>query len=224
MVKKLQGEDLRTRRQVKDDSGEERDLSLYYAGFNARLFATAIDLVVLFPILMLIAELFPVTTFFNELNHLYVTGQITQEEFAQRFYEMGGSGAAIKASFFSLNSIIQFIIVTALFLLMWMKKYATPGKMLLGMRIVDEATLEHPTNRQLIIRYFAYTVSILPLFVGMIWVAFDKQKQGFHDKLSHTLVLFTEPHDEEWKEKRFRRQTKIALVLLLVIIILWTIR
>lgn len=203
---------------------EKRDLSLYYAGFNARLFATAIDLVVLFPILMLIAELFPVTTFFNELNDLYVSGQITEEEFAQRFYQMGGSAAAIRDSFLSLNSILQFIIVTALFLLMWVKKYATPGKMLLGMKIVDEATLEHPTKRQLIIRYFAYTVSIAPLFLGMVWVAFDKQKQGFHDKLSKTLVLYTEPHDEAWKEKRFRRQTKVALALLLLIVIFWAIR
>lgn len=46
-----------------------------------------------------------------------------------------------------------------------------------------------PSTGQLIGRYLAYYVSILPLMIGIIWVAFDSRKQGFHDKLARTLVV-----------------------------------
>jgi len=32
-------------------------------------------------------------------------------------------------------------------------------------------------------------VSMIPLFLGMIWVAFDARKQGWHDKLAGTVVV-----------------------------------
>jgi uncharacterized RDD family membrane protein YckC len=38
-------------------------------------------------------------------------------------------------------------------------------------------------------RYFAYFLSTIPLGLGLIWVAFDKRKQGWHDKLAGTVVI-----------------------------------
>ena len=35
--------------------------------------------------------------------------------------------------------------------------------------------------------------SIVPLCLGLLWVAFDPRKQGFHDKLAHTLVIRRKP-------------------------------
>jgi uncharacterized RDD family membrane protein YckC len=32
-------------------------------------------------------------------------------------------------------------------------------------------------------------VSIIPFGLGLLWVAFDSRKQGWHDKLAHTLVV-----------------------------------
>lgn len=32
-----------------------------------------------------------------------------------------------------------------------------------------------PSDTQLIIRYFAYFISMIPLFLGFFWVAFDEQ-------------------------------------------------
>ena len=29
----------------------------------------------------------------------------------------------------------------------------------------------------------------IPLFMGLVWVAFDKRKQGWHDKLAGTVVV-----------------------------------
>lgn len=71
----------------------------------------------------------------------------------------------------------------------WIYRQATPGKMVIGARIVDERTGGHPTTGQLIGRYLAYYISIIPFCLGLLWVAFDPRKQGWHDKLAHTLVV-----------------------------------
>jgi len=74
--------------------------------------------------------------------------------------------------------------------LFWIARSATPGKMLIRAKIVDARTGGKPSTGQLIGRYFAYYVSMLPLFLGFIWIAFDKRKQGWHDKLARSVVVY----------------------------------
>jgi len=74
-------------------------------------------------------------------------------------------------------------------IMFWMYKQATPGKMALSIRIVDATTGSAPSAAQCAGRYLAYFVSITPLALGLIWVAFDKRKQGWHDKLAGTVVV-----------------------------------
>jgi uncharacterized RDD family membrane protein YckC len=71
----------------------------------------------------------------------------------------------------------------------WVYRSATPGKMLLKLKIVDADSGGKPTTGHLIGRYLGYYVSTLPLLLGLIWVAFDKRKQGWHDKLASTAVV-----------------------------------
>lgn len=73
-------------------------------------------------------------------------------------------------------------------ILFWVYKGATPGKMAVGARIVDARTGQRPSAAQLVGRYVAYFVSMLPLGLGFLWVSFDKRKQGWHDKLAGTVV------------------------------------
>jgi uncharacterized RDD family membrane protein YckC len=44
-----------------------------------------------------------------------------------------------------------------------------------------------------IARYAGYLVSIIPLFLGFIWIAFDARKQGWHDKIADTVVVKLPP-------------------------------
>lgn len=74
-------------------------------------------------------------------------------------------------------------------ILFWVYRQATPGKMAVGAKIVDAKTLGRPSTGQLIGRYLGYYVSIIPLFLGLIWVGIDAKKQGFHDKLAGTVVI-----------------------------------
>lgn len=71
----------------------------------------------------------------------------------------------------------------------WLTKQATPGKLAIGARIVDARTGAKPSVGQFILRYLGYFVSSLPLGLGFLWVAFDRRKQGWHDKIAGTVVV-----------------------------------
>jgi uncharacterized RDD family membrane protein YckC len=74
-------------------------------------------------------------------------------------------------------------------ILFWVYKQATPGKMAIGARVVDARTGEAASTGQYVGRYFAYFISALPLGLGVLWVAWDDRKQGWHDKLAGTVVV-----------------------------------
>ncbi len=71
----------------------------------------------------------------------------------------------------------------------WIKKSATPGKMLIKSKIVDASTGGQPSVSQWIIRYLGYIVSCVPLGLGLFAVGWDRRKQGWHDKMAGTLVV-----------------------------------
>lgn len=85
--------------------------------------------------------------------------------------------------------LINWVLPAVAVVLFWIYRQATPGKMAISARIVDARTGGRPSNAQLIGRYFAYYLSMLPFFLGFIWVAFDPRKQGWHDKLAGTVVV-----------------------------------
>ena len=85
--------------------------------------------------------------------------------------------------------LFNYILPAIVVIVFWIVKSATPGKILLELSIVDAETGGKPSNGQLIGRYFAYYISLLPLMLGFIWVGFDKRKQGWHDKLTGTVVV-----------------------------------
>lgn len=85
--------------------------------------------------------------------------------------------------------LLNYILPAIVVLIFWVYKSATPGKMATNLTIVDAKTGEKPSTAQFVGRYLAYYVSMLPLFVGIIWVGIDKRKQGWHDKLAGTVVI-----------------------------------
>ncbi|HMH19788.1 MAG TPA: RDD family protein [Burkholderiales bacterium] len=88
--------------------------------------------------------------------------------------------------------IVQGVLPALAAILFWHFRGATPGKMLLSAKIVDAGTLRAPSTGKLIGRYFAYIPSCI-FMLGFLWIAFDKRKQGWHDKLAGTVVI----HDED---------------------------
>jgi len=73
----------------------------------------------------------------------------------------------------------------------------TPGKMLLGLQVVNEDGTP-VTFGIAFLRSVGYLVSSL-LFTfpaGFIWAAFDKRKQGWHDKIAGTVVIIREEQNQ----------------------------
>lgn len=133
---------------------------IQYAGFWARTMATVID-------------------------NIWLYGLVYGALWFLAGPEIFSQDADYTMTRFSLEWVAPLVVV----MVFWIVKSATPGKMVFKMRIVDAQTLQPTTPLRLIVRYLAYFVSILPLGLGLIWVAWDKKKQGWHDKIAGTVVV-----------------------------------
>ncbi len=133
-----------------------------YVGFWRRLLAFVIDDVILLLVLLLVAVPF----------------------YGPEYFQLSRQGKTV-----AFDAVFQVVLPAIAAILFWRFRGATPGKMLVSAKIVDAKTFGPPSTGQLIGRFFAYLVSILPLFLGFLWIAFDKRKQGFHDKLAGTVVI-----------------------------------
>jgi uncharacterized RDD family membrane protein YckC len=67
-------------------------------------------------------------------------------------------------------------------------KGQTIGMQLLHMKVVrTDGSLLTPSRA--IIRFLGMIVAAIPFDIGLIWAAFDGQKQGWHDKIAGTYVI-----------------------------------
>ncbi len=73
--------------------------------------------------------------------------------------------------------------------LIWTARDRTLGKMAISAVVLDERTSAPPTTFQHIGRYFGYFLAAIPFGLGLLWIAFDPRKQGWHDKLAGTIVV-----------------------------------
>lgn len=155
-----------------------------YASFQLRLLASIIDT---FLSSFLLIPLFNVfNTFFGfsvstEANYLRMRSMLEHNDLATVFQQQLLSNLT--------PLLFQTFIISVVIIVFWFYRSATPGKMILSMKIVDAKTLQKPSNLQLIARYFGYLLSVLPLCLGFMWIYFDKKKQGFHDKIAGTVVI-----------------------------------
>jgi|SRR5579875_423413 len=68
------------------------------------------------------------------------------------------------------------------------QKGATPGKMVMGMKVVTATGARLSVGRA-VARYFASVLSGLTLFIGYLIAAFDVQKRTLHDHICSTRVI-----------------------------------
>jgi uncharacterized RDD family membrane protein YckC len=90
----------------------------------------------------------------------------------------------------ALSGLGVLLFVPLYFIVFWSLAGATPGKRLLGLRIVHAGQPRIAWPRALW-RYIGYFLSALPLFLGYFWVMRDRQRQAWHDKLADTHVVYT---------------------------------
>jgi uncharacterized RDD family membrane protein YckC len=71
----------------------------------------------------------------------------------------------------------------------WVLLGQTPGKMLMGVRI-SQVSGQPLTIRRALLRYLGYLLSAVPFGLGFLWVLMDDRRQGWHDKLAGTYVVY----------------------------------
>jgi uncharacterized RDD family membrane protein YckC len=145
-----------------------------YVGFWARVFASLVDTVLLGMIV------WPLLT--------VIYGS---EYWAPLEAALGGSLDALAPTpdRGPADFIVSWVLPAVAIVAFWIARQATPGKMLIGAKIVDAETGAPLTRGQAIGRYLAYYVSMFGLFLGFFWVGWDPRKQGWHDKLAGTVVI-----------------------------------
>ena len=87
------------------------------------------------------------------------------------------------------DNVMQTLILSLYFGVCWHVWSATPGKMLLRMKIVDAETGAPMSDRQIMIRLAGYGVSAFFAMIGFFWIHIDKRRQGWHDKMAGTVVV-----------------------------------
>jgi len=86
------------------------------------------------------------------------------------------------------TSLLVFLIVLCYFTLFVGAQGQTPGKMLLGLKIVRTTGKDIGYGRALV-RWIGQCLSLLSLGFGFLMVAFSPRKQALHDKLAGTYVV-----------------------------------
>jgi uncharacterized RDD family membrane protein YckC len=71
----------------------------------------------------------------------------------------------------------------------WRLRGQTPGKWLLGLRVVALGGGKIGLGRALI-RFVGYPLSALPFYLGFLWIL-GPERRGFHDRLARTEVVYT---------------------------------
>ena len=73
-------------------------------------------------------------------------------------------------------------------------KCQTLGRRLLGITVVNEAGEPVSFWRGAFRETVGKAVSSVFFYLGFIWIAFDKDKQGWHDKMASTFVIQRQPN------------------------------
>jgi uncharacterized RDD family membrane protein YckC len=117
-------------------------------------------------------------------SHTQVVQNLKQNPDYQNFLNNHGIRDAV------LEQILQLLLLSGLTLAFWLKTHSTPGKMLMSMKIVDDKTMHRPSSWQLFIRMLSYPVSVLPLCLGIFYIALNKKHRAWHDLIAGTVVVY----------------------------------
>ena len=159
----------------------------HYAGFASRLIAYAIDTVIAFAGITILWWLITITIELlnvpQVMNALGWTGLISPSN--------DSTDKLILRSFvyiFGVGFYQVFFLTVA---------NRTIGKALMGLQVVPLKGGRMNLIRATL-RYVGYIISIIPLFFGFFWILFSARRQGWHDHVAGTCVVYTwEAHPDE---------------------------
>ena len=147
-------------------SAGSAEKTIKVAGFGWRLVAALIDGLLLGALSFLFAF---IVGFIIWLTQLYGSGQFYPSE--------------------RLFTVFGFILSIGYYVGFWVRSGQTPGKIMMGLQVVS--TDGSPVSwGQALLRYVGYVINVIIFLLGFFWIVLDRRRQGWHDKLAGTYVLF----------------------------------
>jgi len=83
---------------------------------------------------------------------------------------------------------VMFFVALVYFVGLWTWRGTTVGGVVLGLKVARQDG-ERLTFLVALVRAFAGAFSLIFLFLGFLWIVWDKEKQAWHDKIAGTVVV-----------------------------------
>jgi uncharacterized RDD family membrane protein YckC len=164
-----------------DTTGAVRSLAGQPAGFVSRLVAFLIDVVV-------ISVAFVATSWLLDAVRSVLGAGIMLSRLPVFSPEIAFGGLHLSGTT---------LFWVGYLLLFWTVSGRTPGKAVLGLRVVTRDGRRLSLGRSLL-RLVGYVLSTILLYLGFLWVAIDARQRGLHDYLAGTYVVYSwDAHTEE---------------------------
>jgi uncharacterized RDD family membrane protein YckC len=162
----------------------DRGLLGQYAGFITRAAALMLDMLIVLAIIFAIywSVRLPMTFFLN-LNPETCVSTSVLAQTDRLPNEWLCTAAEV------IWTISALFAAPVYFILLYSSTGQTIGMYIMGIRIV-RLDGKHMTLLGSTVRWLGLFLSMLPLGLGFLWVLIDDRRQGWHDKLAHTCVVY----------------------------------
>ena len=157
------------------EGGEVNNIYFLYAGFWIRGGALFIDGIILNIIQMPIS---------------FVIGLIIGGTGAT-MDKHSSAGMAVFIVLQIINVAVSIVIPMLYYVFFLVKKGATPGKMALGLRIINADGSKEISYGKAFGRYFAKMLSSLIFCIGYMMAGWDEEKRALHDRICATRVIYS---------------------------------
>jgi uncharacterized RDD family membrane protein YckC len=159
---------------------QNTDMYGYYAGFVSRLFAFVLDVIILVVGITLITWLITFLDLVFNLENI-----------------VGGDTLVV-----IVTTVLTFVVYVGYPLFFWTFTGQTPGMLLMGLRVVTIDGQYLSLGRS-ILRLIGYVIAAIPFFLGFFWILIDDRRQGWHDKIAGSCVVYNWPARPD--ERFFRK-------------------
>jgi uncharacterized RDD family membrane protein YckC len=153
----------------------------YYAGFISRLVAFFVDMAAIAISFTVIGWLFTVTATMMQFRTIL---GFSLRQFPQIINILDNIASP------AVVALITVIYSFGYFIFFWSMTGQTVGNAFLGLRIVTTQGRRVPIW-QAVLRLAGYVISFATLFLGFLWIVVDNHRQGLHDKIAGTYVIYT---------------------------------
>ncbi|MCK5844554.1 MAG: RDD family protein [Victivallales bacterium] len=157
------------------EGGDVNSVYYRYAGFWIRAVAIILDG------LIIAVVQFPLSILFGVLIGV-IGGAMGGNETA---------GAVVVILIQLVNMLVSVLIQGLYDVLFLVKKGATPGKMAMGIRVINADGNRQISYGKAIGRYFAKMLNGFTLNIGYMMAGWDDEKRGLHDRICDTRVIYS---------------------------------